>query len=299
MYTNAAVSPDGFLCAAPDEQGPPTAALIASTYIELTWSPPEVPNGIIDGYRLYQNGSNIANTTEPAYNDTDLTPNNYYGYYLESFNVIDSTVSSEVVFQTLEGIPTGIRAPTYIVLNSTSVNVMWAEPTVAHGTISHYVLLLAPQTEGSEYQEVFRGSAFSHVVTNLRPFTTYSFIVQACTTGGCGSSPSSSVQTAQAPPASQPPPSVITLSDTELLLQWEEPEEPNGIILSYTVFQRELPFEGVGLQITAVENTARSLVVTELQPFTRYQFRVESHTEPGGTLSEWSEGRTGEAGTSL
>jgi usherin len=255
-----------------------------------------MPNGVILGYQVYRNNSNIANTTETVYDDTGLTPNTYYSYYIESFNVIDSTVSSEVVFKTLEGIPTGISAPALTVLNSTSIFVMWMEPTVTHGAISQSILLV--QSEGSEYIEVFRGNVFSYVVTNLRPFTSYSFIVQACTNGGCGSSTSSQNRTAQAPPTFQPAPTVTTLGATELLLQWEAPAEPNGIILGYVVNQREAPFDGDGVSVETVDEATRSLVVDGLRPFTRYQYQVESYTEAGGTESEWSEGRTGEAGIS-
>lgn len=278
---------------APDEQGPPTASLLLSTVIELTWQLPEVPNGVILGYQLYRNGSNIANITETMYNDTGLTPNSYYSYFIVSYNVISSTTSAQTVFKTLEGVPTGLSPPTYRVLNSTAVDASWMEPAASHGTVSNYNLLLV-QTD--EDEEVFRGFAFSYIVTNLRPFTTYSFIVQACTSGGCGSSNSSQVRTEQAPPTSQPAPNISSLSDTELLLQWDAPTEPNGIIIRYEVFQREAPFQGNGMLIQTVDGSTHSLVVDGLQPFTIYQFRVESHTQPGGTPSEWSEGRTGEAG---
>ena len=283
------------LISAPDEQAPPTASVRSSTYIELTWLLPEAPNGVIIGYQLYRNSSNIADLTERMYNDTGLTPNSYYSYSIESYNIIGSTTSTQVVFKTLEGIPTGLSPPTYQVLNSTAVNVLWTEPMVSHGTISNYVLLLV-QTD-AENEEVFQGNSFFYVVTNLRPFTTYSFIVQACTTGGCGSSSSSQVQTAQAPPTSQPAPTVTALSDTELQLQWDAPPEPNGIIVRYDFFQREDPFEGDGVFVSSVDGRdTLSLVVARLEPFTRYQFRVESHTEAGGTSSEWSEGMTLEAG---
>ena len=283
---------------APDEQGPPTATPISSTVIQLTWLPPEAPNGVILGFRLFRNGSNIADVTSMAYNDTDLTPDTYYAYYIESYNIISSTTSTEIVSRTLEGIPTGLGPPTYQVLNSTAVEAYWMEPTVSHGTISDYRLVLV-QAGGVDIddEEVFQGFAFSYIVTNLRPFTVYSFIVQACTTGGCGSSNSSETQTAQAPPTFQPAPRVITLSDTQLSLQWDAPAEPNGIVISYSVFQREAPFEGDGSFVMSVNPSTLSLVVDGLQPFTTYQFRIESHTEPGGTSSEWSEGTTGEAGT--
>lgn len=270
--------------------------MTGSTYIVLTWTMPEAPNGVINGYRLYRNGSSIANITEMMYNDTDLTPNSYYGYRLESYNVIGSTTSSEVVFKTLEGIPTGIDAPTIGDVNSTAVQVEWMEPNVTHGVISHYILLAAVQ--GESYEEVFRGNSLSYVVTNLHPFTNYSFSIQACTNGGCGFSTSSQIETAQAPPTFQPAPSVTANSSTMLFLQWDAPGEPNGIIVEYRIFQREFPLED-GTRIDSVDMEIRSLTVDGLRPFTTYQFRVESHTEVGGTTSEWSQGTTDEAGMSI
>ena len=283
------------LISAPDEQGPPTASLRGSTYIELSWQLPESPNGVILGYRLYRNGSSIANVTERSYNDTNLTPNAYYSYVLESYNVISSTTSTKAVLRTLEGVPTGLSAPMYDVFNSTAVRVSWEEPTVSHGTVSTYVLVM--ETDSGNV-EVFEGDAFSYIVTDLRPYTVYSFFIQACTTGGCGSSNSSRVETAQAPPTFQPAPNVSALSDTELQVQWSPPTEPNGVLLEYRVYQRDTPFEGDGFLVASVDANTLLLVVDDLDPFTSYQYRVESHTEPGGTFSEWSQGRTQEAGNS-
>lgn len=266
---------------------------MGSTFIELTWQDPEAPNGVIIGYRLYRNGSNIANITERSYNDTALIPNTYYSYAVESFNVIGSTTSIQVAFITLEGIPTGLSAPMYKVLNSTAVVVSWAEPTISHGTISTYVLVM--ETDSGNL-EVFEGDTFTYTVTNLRPYTIYSFFIQACTTGGCGSSNSSQVETAQAVPTFQPAPTVTPLSDTELNIEWNAPSEPNGILLEYRVFQRGAPYEGDGMLVTTVDADTLMLIIADLEPFTSYEFRVESYTEPGGTSSDWSEGRTQEAG---
>lgn len=283
---------------APDEQAPPTASVRSSTYILLTWLLPEVPNGVILGYQLYRNGSSIANVTELTYNDTDLIPDTYYSYHIESYNVISSTASTQVVFKTLEGIPTGLSPPTYDVLNATAVTASWNEPTVSHGTISSYRLLLV-LTDG-ENMEIFRGNSLFFVVTNLRPFTMYSFLVQACTTGGCGSSETSQVLTAQAPPTSQPVPSITALSATELSLRWDSPLEPNGIITHYDIFQREAPFTEDGVFIERVNGSdTLSLTVRGLESFTRYQFRVVAYTEAGGTSSDWSNGMTQEAGINI
>ena len=194
---------------------------------------------------------------------------------------------------TLEGIPTGLTAPTYKVLNSTAVGVSWVEPTISHGTVSTYILIM--ETDSGNL-EVFEGDMFTYTVTNLTPYTVYSFFIQACTTGGCGSSNSSQVQTDQAAPSFQPAPTVTSVSDMELNIVWNVPSEPNGILLQYRVFQRELPDEGDGMLVATVDADTLMVVIADLEPFTSYEFRVESYTEPGGTSSDWSEGRTQEAG---
>lgn len=281
---------------APDEQGPPTATPLSSTTIRLTWLPPEAPNGVILGYQIYRNGSNIANTTDTSYNDTDLTPDTQYTYFIMSFNIIGSTSSAEVLARTLEGIPTGLDPPVYPVVNSTAVEVSWREPNVSHGTIIQYRLILVGVGGEATEEEVFRGLALSYIVTNLQPFTVYSFVVQACTSGGCGPSDPSQVETAEAPPTFQPAPTVTTLSATSLSVQWAAPDQPNGVIIRYAVFLRVAPFEGDGQQVAMVNSSVFSVEVGGLLPFTTYQFSVESHTVAGGTQSEWREGTTAQLG---
>ena len=284
---------------APDEQGPPTATPLSSTTIRLTWLPPEAPNGVILGYQIYRNGSNIANTTDTSYNDTNLIPNTRYTYFIVSFNIIGSTNSAEVLAVTLEGIPTGLDPPVYPVVNSTAVEVSWSEPGISHGLIIQYRLILVAVGGEATEEEVFRGLAFSYVVTNLQPFTVYSFVVQACTSGGCGPSDPSQVETAEAPPTFQPAPTVTTLSATSLSVRWTAPDQPNGVIVRYEVFLRAAPFEGDGQQVATVNSSVFLVEVDALLPFTAYQFSVESHTVAGGTRSEWSEGTTAQSGKSV
>lgn len=181
-------------------------------------------------------------------------------------------------------------------VNSTAVEVSWSEPNISHGVIVQYRLILVEAAGQTTEEEVFRGLAFSYVVTNLQPFTVYAFVVQACTSGGCGPSDPSQVETAEAPPTFQPAPSVVTLSATALSVQWSAPDQPNGVIIRYDVFQREAPFEGGGVEVATVNSSVFMVEVSGLLPFTTYQFSVESHTAAGGTRSEWSEGTTAQSG---
>jgi len=49
--------------AAPSEQPPPVASSLNSSAIQLHWSPPDRPNGVIQLYRLYRNSTLVANVT--------------------------------------------------------------------------------------------------------------------------------------------------------------------------------------------------------------------------------------------
>ena len=66
---------------------------------------------------------------------------------------------------------------------------------------------------------------------------------------------------------------------------------PNGIVVAYALIQKRenvetLLFSGLGF----------SLSVTDLQPFTVYEFRVQANTSAGSGLSQWTRIKTPEDG---
>ena len=63
-------------------------------------------------------------------------------------------------------------------------------------------------------------------------------MVQACTSGGCGQSNSSSLKTLQAMPISQAAPNVTALNAVTAL------SNPNGLLIQYDVWDRGAPFLG-------------------------------------------------------
>lgn len=52
--------------------------------------------------------------------------------------------------------------------------------------------------------------------------------LQACSSGGCTSTPPLSLLTASAPPQNQPPPRVTATGPHTLHASWEPPSQPNG-----------------------------------------------------------------------
>lgn len=86
-------------------------------------------------------------------------------------------------------------------------------------------------------------------------------------------------------------PNVTVLSSTSVHVMWEQPALPNGIVFGYGLIQKTggaetLLFNGMGFSFT----------VTNLQPFTVYEFRVNASTIAGSGFSEWTEVTTLEDG---
>lgn len=283
----------------PDELAPPILTVLSSSSILLVWRPPEVPvEGFIQGYNIFVDNVTVATVTTLNYTIDGLSPVTSYSFFIEAFNSVGSTRSATVSARTLEGIPMGQAPPTLVAVDIDQISASWDVPTSPNGVIDRYELVLV--TLGAEgvitnEEIVFTGLARMVVIEDLLPFTLYTFIVRACTSGGCGPSEPSTILTLEAPPTFQAMPNVSTLTNISLLVEWEEPDMPNGNVVQYEIRQREVPFIGDGVTIGNVSNSMRSFVAVGLQPFTEYEFSVVSYTGGGGTTSEWSRGRTAEA----
>lgn len=86
-------------------------------------------------------------------------------------------------------------------------------------------------------------------------------------------------------------PNVTVVNSTSVYVTWEKPALPNGIVVGYGLLQKTgsdetVLFSGMGFNFT----------VTNLQPFTDYEFRVNASTVAGSGLSEWTQVKTFEDG---
>lgn len=279
---------------------PPTLTP-GSTSILLVWLPPEVSNGLIQSYNVYQDDVLVASVPGLTYTSQDLQPDTLYSFFIEAINSAGSTRSVDTTARTLEGIPGGVAPPMLVAISSDAIQATWMTPNVSNGNIVRYELVLVVRDSTDEIVSeivLFSGLSFTETPSGLMPATEYEFLVRACTMSGCGSSETAQVLTQQAPPTFQMRPNVSMLTSASLLVEWEEPSEPNGIVVQYEVRQREAPFQDEGVSIGTVGASVLSFSAIGLLPFTVYEFSIVSFTDGGGTQSEWSEGRTGEAGTS-
>ncbi|XP_029085293.1 usherin isoform X2 [Monodon monoceros] len=307
----------------PSQQPPPRGKVQNSSAISVSWSPPDSPNAHWLTYSLFRDGFEIYTIEDQyPYNiqyflDTALSPYTSYSYYLETSSLSGSTRSAAVTYRTKPGAPEGSLNLSYISpISSDSVTLTWAVPSNRSGPIEKYILSCAP-LDGIQPCVPYEGLETTATIWNLVPFTKYRFAVQACTSGGCLHSTPLTVTTAQAPPQRLGPPEVRKISSTELHVEWAPPMEPNGIIIRYELYMKRLRsngetrsaesrvFQSSGwlspypLAESANENALEppepTTIITGLEPYTKYKFRVLAVNMAGSVSSAWTTGRTGES----
>lgn len=161
------------------------------------------------------------------YNDTGLIPNTNYSFFVESENDFGRARSSIVMFLTPPGIPEGLLNLIVSKVGDRSAEFSWTGPSKPNGPIDSYMLIST--SPGSKNETVhWRGNELFCKLTDLIPYTNYTFMIVACTSGGCLRSDPEAIVTLEAVPQGQEPPVMTAKSSTELLVMWEPPEEPNG-----------------------------------------------------------------------
>lgn len=294
---------------APSEQPAPFVTVLSSRAMMLSWSPPDNPNGIILRYELYRNGSLVYSGLNQTFNDTSLTPDTVYHYYIITYTASGQTRSLDdgKVYRTFQDAPDGVSAPVITDILPRNATASWQPPSMANGRIIEYRLI---STNSRNLAEVVncRGIIFTCKLGDLRPYTVYNFMVEACTNGGCARSNVTTILTLPTLPDFQPAPNVTSLpGGTAVTVEWDEPPEPNGRILRYELYMRAAPFTSGGV-LKFNSNPAhdsdhlnfRKTNVTGLIPFTEYEFMVRTYTAQvrGDRASQWTRHKTGEGGKS-
>ncbi|XP_060102758.1 usherin [Heteronotia binoei] len=307
----------------PSQQPPPRGQVLNSSVIMLSWNPPDSPNSNWLSYSLYRNGSEIYTVKDhypyrtQVFTDSSLVPYTFYSYSLESSNVHSSTRSAALTYRTKPGIPVGdLHLSLLLPIGPYSVSFNWPALSNNSGPIEKYILTCASMDLQPCGQ--YEGLETSATVSNLDPFTKYNFHVQACTSGGCLLKQPVAIMTAQAAPEEQLPPVIESTSSTELFVEWSPPKKPNGIIIRYELYMKGVlqsngsfvppesrVFQASGwysphpMTDSANENALTppltNTKITDLEPFTEYEFRVLSVNMAGSTFSKWTSQRTTEA----
>ncbi|KAK2920361.1 hypothetical protein Q8A73_002565 [Channa argus] len=287
----------------------PTLKVTGPASVEITWRPPEHPNGIITGYELRRDGEVVYVGSETHYHDFTLLPNVEYGYVVRANNSRGSVSSTAATAKTHPSAPSGVGLPTLTPLGPNQVRVEWGTPARPNGDIVRYTVYLRDPVKLSVTSTVFttEDRAFSDRHTTLQglaPYNRYEVRVEACTALGCSSSDWSPVLTLEAPPAGQTAllldlqPDEHTGLQTTFLLTWSPPAQPNGRVLHYEVYRRLDPTtdtQGKDAATLVFRNVSTTYKDEGLQPYTVYQYQVWAVNSAGRSGGPWTKGRTGPA----
>ncbi|XP_044179415.1 receptor-type tyrosine-protein phosphatase F-like isoform X8 [Acropora millepora] len=269
--------------------GPPRnvrALTISSSSISLFWMPPEpeAQNGPITGYSIFVKGDSESTkhfkvtAGMMAYNATGLRPYTNYTFQMQALNVMGvGPNSSTVMNTTFQAAPTGpprnVRA---LAISSSSISLFWMppEPEEQNGPITGYNIFVKGDSESTKHFKVTAGM-MAYNATGLRPYTNYTFQMQALNVMGVGPNSSTVMNTTfQAVPS---PPRNVTaqsLNSTAIKVTWVEALHPNGII-SYKVYKRRsVEKEDADQQIYDGLDTV--YIAAGLEEYVKYTFTVVS-----------------------
>ncbi|CAH7332029.1 Ptprq [Phodopus roborovskii] len=215
---------------------------VSPSEMRLKWSPPEKPNGIIIAYEvLYQNADTlfIKNTSTTDIVLSDLKPYTLYNISVRSYTRVGhgNQSSSFLSIRTSETVPDS--APeniTYKNISSGEIEISFLPPSSPNGIIQKYTIYLK-RSNGSEARTI-NTTSLTQNIRGLKKYTHYVIEVSASTLKGEGvrSMPVSILTEEDAPDSPPQNFSVKQLSGVTVMLSWQPPLEPNGIILYYTVY---------------------------------------------------------------
>nr|KAG5712413.1 hypothetical protein BaRGS_023992 [Batillaria attramentaria] len=274
--------------APPEGVLPPTVSLIETEVnsLNVSWTPPNRPNGVLQSYRLQRNTSIPFNPPADGplfYVDQGLAAYTVYSYTLTVCSGGGCTTSEATVVRTKEAAPLLVSPPTLSALGSTSISATWTEPQISNGEITMYQL----SVDGTV---VYEGLGVEYTVSNLVPYQEYTFTLTACTRGGCTRSSPVTGRPDDAPPAGLDPPVLRVLGATAIEVSWSPPSSPNGIISSYDVRRDgELVFTD---SITQTGTIRTAYTDYNLQPGEEYTYTVIARNQKGSTESGPSTAQT-------
>jgi hypothetical protein len=272
--------------AAPEGVGRPVAVGVFARTVNLTWSEPERPNGVITRYvvSLLDNGrQTVYDGSRTSAVVGGLEPFSEYVFGLSAYTSAGGTSGSAVQLRTLEAAPEGVATPTLSGYGARSATLEWRPPTKPNGKVTAHSLL----RDGTE---VYRGEALQFGVEGLVPFQTYRFVVGACTAAACGYGDGLNVTTDADTPDGQAGPTYASVAPTEVIVRWRKPAAPNGKVLGYELWRRRQPDGGGDGEPVLVYNSSGERTFTDvgLASTTTYAYQVVVYTASGKAASPYT-----------
>ncbi len=246
---------------------PPTglvAAAVSTSEIDLSWTAPSADDLI--GYRVYRNGTPIAEPTSPSLRDAGLQPFTTYTYRVTALDSEgqESDPSQPAQATTLDATPPSQpQGLTAAATGTSTIQLSWSPAVDQESGVDRYLVY----RNGDKIAETV---GTSYLDTSLSPSTTYSYRVSAVNgqeLEGQQSAPASATTLDATGPTKPSNLSAGAVGTDRIDLTWSASADPESGIKEYRIFRD-------GLQVAVSGQTSHS--DTGLSPFTTYQYRVSA-----------------------
>ncbi|XP_077929400.1 receptor-type tyrosine-protein phosphatase F isoform X8 [Halichoerus grypus] len=270
------------------------ARMLSASTMLVQWEPPEEPNGLVRGYRVYYTPDSRRPLSAWHKHNTDagllttvgsLLPGITYSLRVLAFTAVgDGPPSPTIQVKTQQGVPAQPADFQAEAESDTRIQLSWLLPPQER-IVKYELVYWAAEDEGQQHKVTFDPTS-SYTLEDLKPDTLYYFQLAARSEMGVGvSTPTIEARTAQSTP-SAPPQKVTCVStgSTTVRVSWVPPPAAsrNGVITQYSVAYEAVDGEDRGRHV--VESISRehsSWDLVGLEKWTEYRVWVRAHTDVG------------------
>ncbi|XP_073713774.1 receptor-type tyrosine-protein phosphatase S-like isoform X7 [Misgurnus anguillicaudatus] len=201
---------------------------------------------------------------------------NYTCVAMSSLGIIEAV--AQVIVKSLPRAP---GTPIVTETTPTSVTITWDSGNP--DPVSYYIIQYRAKSPDSKFETVDSITTTRYSIGGLYPNTEYEIRVSAVNTIGQGP-PSNKVEARTGEQAPASPPRNIQariISQNAVMVRWDEPEEPNGLIKGYRVYYTMDPSQP--MSNWQIHNVQDSVITTinSLVPSETYTIRVLAFTSVG------------------
>ncbi|XP_056671274.1 receptor-type tyrosine-protein phosphatase F isoform X9 [Monodelphis domestica] len=269
------------------------ARMLSASTMLVQWEPPDEPNGLVRGYRVYYSpdallplGSWHKHNTDDSHLTTvgGLVTGITYSIRVLAFTAVgDGPPSAPIQVKTQQGVPAQPADFRAEAESDTRVLLSWLLPPQER--ITKYELVYWEDEDGAQQKVTFDPTS-SYVLEDLKPDTLYHFQLAARSDLGVGVfTPPIETRTEQSTP-SAPPQDVrcASTSSTTVWVSWVPPPAAsrNGVITQYSIAYQAVDGEDTARHVVdGIGPDSSSREIQDLEKWTEYRVWVRAHTDVG------------------
>ncbi|XP_077816402.1 receptor-type tyrosine-protein phosphatase F isoform X24 [Macaca mulatta] len=278
------------------------ARMLSASTMLVQWEPPEEPNGLVRGYRVYYTPDSRRPPSAWHKHNTDagllttvgsLLPGITYSLRVLAFTAVgDGPPSPTIQVKTQQGVPAQPADFQAEVESDTRIQLSWLLPPQER-IIMYELVYWVAEDEDQQHKVTFDPTS-SYTLEDLKPDTLYRFQLAARSDMGVGVfTPTIEARTAQSMPSGPPRKvEVEPLNSTAVHVYWKlpVPSKQHGQIRGYQVTYvrlengepRGLPIiQDVMLAEAQVQHWVGETTISGLTPETTYSITVAAYTTKG------------------